>query len=100
MEFGVLPTMGHFTESSYDYLLFKNGTILTTITSITYIHKGKATTATINAKKTFTLFLPVTYKGEGISASRRARATVGKIALMADVLGRPDQSASRLISDW
>ena len=68
--------MGHFRESSYAYLLFKNGTILTTITSTTSIHKGKATTATINAKKTSTLFLPVTYKGEGISASRRARELI------------------------
>ena len=39
--------MGHFRESSYDYLLFKNGTILTTITSTKSIHKEKATTATI-----------------------------------------------------
>ena len=45
------PTMGHFRKSSYAYLLFKNGTILITITSTTSIHKGKATTATINAKK-------------------------------------------------
>ena len=43
--------MGHFRESSYAYLLFENCTILTTITSTTFIHKGKATTATINAKK-------------------------------------------------
>ena len=43
--------MGHFWESSYAYLLFKNGTILTTINSTTYILKGKATTATIDAKK-------------------------------------------------
>ena len=43
--------MGHFRETSYAYLLFKNGTILTTITSTTSIHKGKATTATLNAKK-------------------------------------------------
>ena len=55
---------------------FKNGTILTTITSTTSIHKGKATTATINAKKTSTLFLPVTYTREGISASRRARELI------------------------
>ena len=43
---------GHYwRESSYAYLLVKIGTILTTITSITFILKGKATTATINAKK-------------------------------------------------
>ena len=36
--------------SSYAYLLFENGTILTTITSTTSIHKGKAI-ATINANK-------------------------------------------------
>ena len=41
----------HFRVSSYAYLLFKNGTILTTIPSTTSMHKGKATTATINAKK-------------------------------------------------
>ena len=46
--------MGHFRESSYAYLLLKNCTMLTTITSTTSIHKGKATTATINAKKTST----------------------------------------------
>ena len=63
-------TMGHFRESSYAYLLFKNGTILTTITSTTSIHKGKATTATINAKRTSTLFLPVT------SGSRRAEELI------------------------
>ena len=45
-------TMGHFRESSYANIFFKNGTILTTTTSTTSIHKGKATTATINAKKT------------------------------------------------
>ena len=43
--------MGHFRESPYAYLLFKHCTILTTITFTTSIHKGKATTATINAKK-------------------------------------------------
>ena len=63
--------MGHLRESSYAYLLLKNGTVLTAITSTITIHKGKPTTATINAKKTSTLFLPVTYKGEGVSASRR-----------------------------
>ena len=47
--------MGHFSESSYANLLFKNGTILTTITSTISIHEGKATTATINAKKNFYL---------------------------------------------
>ena len=35
------PTMGHFRESSYAYLLFKNGPILTTITSTTSIHKER-----------------------------------------------------------
>ena len=71
-------TMGHFRESSYAYIFFQNGTILTTITSTTSIHKGKATTATINVqKKTFMLFLPVIYKGEGMSASRR----VGELIL-------------------
>jgi len=68
--------MGHFRESSYAYLLFKNGTILTTITSTTSIHKGKATSATINGEKTSTLFLPVSSKGEGISGSRRARELI------------------------
>ena len=68
--------MGHFRWSSYAYLLFKNGNILTTITSTTSIHKGKATTATISAKKTSTLFLPVTYKRKGISTSRRARELI------------------------
>ena len=53
-----------FRESSYAYLLIKNGTSLTTITSTTSIHKGKATTATINTKKTPTLFLLVTSKGK------------------------------------
>ena len=67
--------MGHFRESSYAYLLFKSGIILTTITSTSSIHKGKTTTATINAKKS-ALFLPVTYKGEGISASRKARELI------------------------
>ena len=43
--------MGHFRESSYAYLLFNNGTILTTITSTTSIQKEKATTATIKGKK-------------------------------------------------
>ena len=68
--------MGHFRESSYDNLSLKNGTILSTITSTTSIHKGKATSATIDAKKTSTLFLPVTSKGEGISGSRRARKLI------------------------
>ena len=66
-------TMGHFRESSYAYLFFLNGTILTTITFTTSIDKGKSTTATINTKQKSTLILPVTYKVEGISASRRAR---------------------------
>ncbi len=66
-------TMGHFRESSYAYLLFKHCIILTNITITASIHKGKTTTATINAQKTSTLFLPVTYKGESISTSRRAR---------------------------
>ena len=65
--------MGHFREFPYVYLLFKNGTILSTITSTASTHKGKAITATINAKKTSIILLPVTYKGEGIAASRRAR---------------------------
>ena len=43
-------TMGHFRESSYAHLLFENCTILSTITSITCIPKGKATTASINTK--------------------------------------------------
>ena len=68
--------MGHFRESSYAYLLFKHCTILTTINSTTSIHKGKATVATINAKKISTLFLPVTCKGEDISTSRRARELI------------------------
>ena len=42
--------MGHIRESSYAYLLFQNCTILTTTTSTMSIHKGKATTATINTK--------------------------------------------------
>ena len=33
--------VGHFRESFYAYLLFKNGTILTTITSTTSIHKER-----------------------------------------------------------
>ena len=41
----------HFRESCYAYLMFKNGTILTTIISTTSIHIKKATTATINAKQ-------------------------------------------------
>ena len=68
--------MGHFRESSYAYLLFENGIILTTITSTASMHKAKATTATINAKKTSTFLLAVTYKGEGISASRRDRELI------------------------
>ena len=44
-------TTGHFRETSDAYLLFKNGTILNTITSTKSIHKEKSTTATINAKK-------------------------------------------------
>ena len=68
--------MGHFRESSYAYLWFTNCTILTTITSTTSIHKGNASSATINTKKTSRLFLPVTYKGEGFSASRRARELI------------------------
>ena len=37
--------MGHFRGSSYAYLLFKNGNIITTITSTKSIHRGKAATA-------------------------------------------------------
>ena len=55
------PTMGHFRESSYAYLLFKHCTILTTITSTTLIHKGKTTTATINAKKKHLSFVLACY---------------------------------------
>ena len=43
--------MGHFREPSNAYLLFRNCTILSTISSTTSILKGKATTATINAKE-------------------------------------------------
>ena len=68
--------MGHFRESCYAYLLCKHGNIITTITSTPSIHKGKATTATIGAKKTSTLLSPVTSKGEGISGSRRARELI------------------------
>ena len=51
--------MGHFMESSYADLLLKNCTILTTNTSTTSIHKGKATTATINGKKIYKIrFMP------------------------------------------
>ena len=64
--------MDHFRESSYAYLLFIKGTILTTNTSTASIHKVKATTVTKKAKKTSPLFLPDTYKGEDISASKRA----------------------------
>ena len=67
--------MGHFRQSSYAYLVFKNGTILTTITYTTSINKGKPTTATINTKKKY-IILPVTYKGEDISASRSARELI------------------------
>ena len=35
---GPPPTMGHFRESSYAYRLFKNCTILTTVTSTISIH--------------------------------------------------------------
>ena len=57
-------TMGHFRESSYAYLMFKNGTILTIITSNTYIHKGKATTATIDGKKKSTYLCLLHLKGK------------------------------------
>ena len=48
--------------------MFKNGTILTTITiPPPYLIKKKPTTNTIVAKKKFYfIFLPVIYKGEGI----------------------------------
>ena len=53
-------TMGHFRESSYAYLWFANCTIQTTINSTTLIHKGNASSATINTRKTYRLILPVT----------------------------------------
>ena len=63
-------------ESSYAYLWLTNYTILTTIIYTTSIHKGNASSATIITKKTSRLFLPVTYKGEGFSASRRTRELI------------------------
>ena len=57
-------TMGHFRKSSYAYLFLKSGTILTTITSTTSIHKGKATTVTINAKKHLSHFSLLHTKGK------------------------------------
>ena len=68
--------MGHFRESSYAYLLFKNATILTTITSITSLHKRKATTASINAKKNIYVIFACYIQREGISTSRRARELI------------------------
>ena len=49
-------TLCQFTASSYTYLLYKNGTILTTITSTKSIHKGNVATATIKAKIISTFF--------------------------------------------
>ena len=60
---------------SYANLLFKNVTILTTITTTTNMPTRKTTTATsrtIVAEKPSPLFVPVVYNGEGISASSRA----------------------------
>ena len=67
--------MGDFRGASYAYFLFKNGTILTPIIFTTSIHKVKATTATINAKKhlpNFCLLRPkikVTPVLEGLESS-------------------------------
>ena len=44
---------------------FKNGTILSTNTYTTSINKGKATTATINAKKHLCYFCLLHPKGKG-----------------------------------
>ena len=71
------PTMGHFRESSYAYLLFKNGTILTTMTTTTTIPTRKtATTHTIIARKDIFAIFPVVYNKEGILASSRARQLI------------------------
>ena len=56
--------MGRFRKSSYAYLLFKNRTILTTITSTATIHKGNAITGIVNAKKHLHYFCLLHPKGK------------------------------------
>ena len=58
--------MGHFREASYANLIFNNGTILTTITSTSSIHKGKATKATINDKKPYIIFIKSAHWADSI----------------------------------
>ena len=70
--------MGHFRESSYAYLLFKNGTILIIITSTTSIHKGKATNATVNAqKKHYVIFACYIHWGRNFHFQKGYRAHSG-----------------------
>ena len=70
-------TMGHFRQSSYAYLSFKKCTILTTTTLSPHPYiKERQQEPPSTPKITSKLFFPVTYKGEGISASRRARELI------------------------
>ena len=68
--------MGHYKESFYANLLFKNDTILTSITT-TYFKPTRKTattkTHTIVAKKPSQIFLPVVYNGNGMLAFIKAR---------------------------
>ena len=68
--------MGHFRESSYAYLLFKNDTILTSFNTPHPYIKERQQKPPSTPKIISTLFLPVTYKGEVISASRGARELI------------------------